>query len=488
MHIAPLGPDDPAELGGYELLGRIGQGGMGQVYLGESPGGEPAAVKVIKPSVVDSETRTRFAQEVEILKTIWGARIAALLDADPEAERPWLATEYVEGLDLSRHVATHGPLPALLTAALGATLAEALATVHRQGLLHRDLKPANVLLGPNGPKVIDFGLAVFAESSVSLTAPHTVVGTPSCMPPEQANGEKPLTPAVDVYALGAVLLFAASGHPPYRADNIHLLFHHVVDPAFAPDLSGAPDELVPLLTAMLAHRPQDRPDLAEVVRRCRALIEAQGLKVAQARRRLTTYTAAPTHVLDDLLAVGRASGPRVRTESGTAGTLPTAEPAEPDAWEREAAGPPSARRGQDGAPADPEVPSDPVQAGPELPPHRVRTGPEMPPVPGPAAPPAPIPAEPSADPRLLFRRVDVPPEPFADARSASASATREPSRSGATAAGPGQDPTTAESAAPLSPRRASGRGGADRPSPRSSAQARITARRLREAYAASTPF
>ncbi|MEV1051079.1 serine/threonine-protein kinase [Streptomyces sp. NPDC049887] len=221
MHIAPLSPDDPSELDGYELLGRIGQGGMGQVYLGESPGGEPAAVKVIKPSVVDSETRTRFAQEVEILKTIWGARIAALLDADPDAERPWLATEYVEGLDLSRHVAAHGPLPALLTAALGATLAEALATVHRQGLLHRDLKPANVLLGPNGPKVIDFGLAVFAESSVSLTAPHTVVGTPSCMPPEQANGEKPLTPAVDVYALVAVLLFAASGHAPYRVARDH---------------------------------------------------------------------------------------------------------------------------------------------------------------------------------------------------------------------------------------------------------------------------
>ncbi|WP_329524252.1 protein kinase [Streptomyces jietaisiensis] len=476
VHIAPLGPDDPAELGGYELLGRIGQGGMGQVYLGESPGGEPAAVKVIKPSLVDSETRTRFAQEVEILKTIWGARIAALLDADPEAERPWLATEYVEGLDLSRHVAAHGPLPALLTAALGATLAEALATVHRQGLLHRDLKPANVLLGPNGPKVIDFGLAVFAESSVSLTAPHTVVGTPSCMPPEQANGEKPLTPAVDVYALGAVLLFAASGHPPYRADNINLLFHHVVDPAFAPDLSGAPDELVPLLTAMLAHRPQDRPDLAEVVRRCRALIEAQGLKVAQARRRLTTYTATPTHVLDDVLAVGRASGPGVRTAPRTAGT-PTAEP---DEREREAAGPRSTRRGQDGVPAGPEVPSGPVQAG---------TG--LPPVPAPAdsdAPPLPAPAAPPADPRLLFRRVDAPPEPSSDEHAASTSAPRGASRAGTDTTGPSQDPAAAESAAPLSPRRASERGRADRPSLRSSAQARITARRLREAYAASTPF
>ncbi|MFE9614128.1 protein kinase [Streptomyces sp. NPDC006012] len=491
MHIAPLDPDDPAELGGYELLGRIGQGGMGQVYLGESPGGEPAAVKVIKPSVVDSETRTRFAQEVEILKTIWGARIAALLDADPEAERPWLATEYVEGLDLSRHVAAHGPLPALLTAALGATLAEALATVHRQGLLHRDLKPANVLLGPNGPKVIDFGLAVFAESSVSLTAPHMVVGTPSCMPPEQANGEKPLTPAVDVYALGAVLLFAASGHPPYRADNIHLLFHHVVDPAFAPDLSGAPDELVPLLTAMLAHRPQDRPDLAEVVRRCRALIESQGLKVAQARRRLTTYTAAPTHVLDDLLAVGRVSGPGVRTAPGTGGTPLAAAPARPDERERDAAGFRSARRGQDGVPTGPEVPSARVPAGPKLPPDPVQAGPQTPPgsaPAGPEAPPVPAPAKPPSDPRLLFRRVEVPPEPLTDARGASASATREPSRAGATTAGSGQDPTAGKSAAPLSPRRASGRGGADRPPLRSSAQARTTARRLREAYAASTPF
>ncbi|MFB7028560.1 MULTISPECIES: protein kinase [unclassified Streptomyces] len=301
MHIAPLSPHDPVELGGYELLGRIGHGGMGQVYLGESPGGEPAAVKVIKPSVVDSETRQRFAQEVEILKTIWGARIAALLDADAEADPPWLATEYIEGLDLSRHVARHGPLPSLLAASLGATLAEALATVHKQGLLHRDLKPANVLLGPNGPKIIDFGLAVFAESSVSLTAPNTVVGTPSCMPPEQARGDRPLTSAVDVYALGAVVLFAVSGRFPYQAANIHVLFHQVTDPETTPDLSGVPDELVPLLTAMLAHEAGDRPALSDVVQQCRTVIEAQGFKVAQARRRLTTHTAAPSHMLDGLL-------------------------------------------------------------------------------------------------------------------------------------------------------------------------------------------
>ncbi|MGV9559403.1 serine/threonine-protein kinase [Streptomyces sp. NPDC003522] len=291
MQITPLNPEDPLSLGDFDLLGRIGQGGMGQVFLGESPGGEPAAVKVIKPSVVDSESRRRFAQEIEILKTIWGPRLAAFLGADAEAEQPWLATEYVAGPDLARHVETHGPLPSALTAALGAVLAEALSAVHTQDLLHRDLKPANVLLGPNGPKIIDFGLAAFTESSVSLTAPHQVVGTPVCMAPEQAAGEKPLTPAVDVYALGAVLLFAATGHYPHQAATPYMVFHLVTDPGTAPDLSGVPADLVPLLTDMLAHRAQDRPPLAEVVRRCRAVVEVHGLKIAQARRRLTALTA-----------------------------------------------------------------------------------------------------------------------------------------------------------------------------------------------------
>jgi serine/threonine protein kinase len=459
VHIAPLSPDDPAELGGYELLGRIGQGGMGQVYLGESPGGEPAAVKVIKPSVVDSETRLRFAQEVEILKTVWGARIAALLDADPEADPPWLATEYVEGLDLSRHVASHGPLDALLTASLGATLAEALATVHKQGLLHRDLKPANVLLGPNGPKVIDFGLAVFAESSVSLTAANTVVGTPSCMPPEQANGEKPLTPAVDVYALAAVLLFACSGHAPYRADNIHLLFHQVVDPATTPDLSGAPEELVPLLTAMLAHRPEDRPALDDVVRQCRALIEAQGLKIAQARRRLTNYTAAPAHVLDDLLAVSRpaAEGSSARTRATKDDPVDRLPPRQ----EPGMATPGPARQEPSG--------SRPGRQNPKV----------LPPTP--PKPSAQVP--PSTDPRLLFARVDTPAPPPADDAPASSVAGQPPAG------------TTAERDSARPSLRPAGRdtlGGDDssvrRRSLRHSTQARITAQRLREAYAASTPF
>lgn len=299
MQTTPLSPEDPVALGGFDLLGRIGQGGMGQVYLGESPGGEPAAVKVIKSSVVDSESRQRFAQEIEVLKTIWGPRIAAFLDSDAEAERPWLATEYVDGPDLRKHVASYGPLPYVLAASLGATLAEALTGVHKQGLLHRDLKPANILLGPNGPKIIDFGLAVFAESNASLTAPNQVVGTPACMAPEQAAGVKPLTGAVDVYALGAVLLFSVTGRYPYHAPNVAMAFHMVTDPSTSPDLTGVPDELAPLLSAMLAHEAAARPPLSEIVARCRTIIEAAGLKVAQARRRLTTHTAPENRTVTD---------------------------------------------------------------------------------------------------------------------------------------------------------------------------------------------
>ncbi|MFB7248746.1 protein kinase [Streptomyces populi] len=348
----PLNPEDPSSLGDFELLGRVGQGGMGQVFLGESLGGEPAAVKVIKPSVVDSESRQRFSQEIEVLKTIWGPRIAAFLGADAEAEQPWLATEYVDGPDLARHVKTHGPLPSVLTAALGAVLAEALSAVHTQDLLHRDLKPANVLLGPNGPKIIDFGLAAFTESHVSLTAPHQVVGTPICMAPEQAAGVKPLTAAVDVYALGALLLFAATGHYPHEAATPYMVFHLVTDPDTAPNLSGVPGELLPLLTGMLAQDAGDRPSLTDVVQQCRSVIEAQGMKIAQARRRLTTHTA-------------HTAGQRHKaTPADHSPTLPWPTPA-------------SDAPGTDTASAAPDVPTPPLPDSPAPSPTVIETVPDL---------------------------------------------------------------------------------------------------------------
>ncbi|GAA2423338.1 serine/threonine-protein kinase [Streptomyces glaucus] len=437
MQITPLNPEDPPSLGDFELLGRIGQGGMGQVYLGESLGGEPAAVKVIKPSVVDSESRRRFAQEIEVLKTIWGPRIAAFLGADAEAEQPWLATEYVDGPDLARHVKRHGPLPSVLTAALGAVLAEALSAVHAQGLLHRDLKPANVLLGPNGPKIIDFGLAAFTEASVSLTAPHQVVGTPICMAPEQAAGVKPLTAAVDVYALGALLLFAATGHYPHEAATPYMVFHLVTDPGTAPDLSGAPGELVPLLTDMLAHDAGDRPSLTEVVQRCRSVIEAQGLRIAQARRRLTAHTAGQRHraaPADDSPAF-----PWSAPASDAPGTptvpAPETVPAPPAASEAET------------APAAQDPPATPGSGSPAPSPAVAETAPGPT---GPAVQDAPGPTPP---------------------------ARRDPS-----------DGSRREQPAPGRPPAASRRPGEGTPTLRHSVQARRTAERLRAAYAAGAPF
>ncbi|MFF4672667.1 serine/threonine-protein kinase [Streptomyces sp. NPDC001279] len=338
MNATPLSPDDPAELGGFTLLGRIGHGGMGQVYLGESAAGEAVAVKVIKPTVVDSETRQRFAQEIEVLKTIWGPRVAAFVKADTESEQPWLATEYVEGPDLRRLLDTRGVLSPLAAASLGATLAEALAGAHSQGLLHRDLKPANILLGPNGPKIIDFGLAVFAESSASLTAPNMVMGTPACVSPEQANGEKPLTAPVDVYALGAVLLFMTTGHYPYQADHVQVLFSHIVDPDKDPDLSGAPEELVGLLSSMLRYAQQDRPTMNEVVTQCVAVIKAHGATVAQARRQLASLTTvayeppgpspvpAPAPPLTDAEAFAEVSTLLAPNPAAVAPTVPLPQP------------------------------------------------------------------------------------------------------------------------------------------------------------------
>ncbi|GAA3956501.1 hypothetical protein GCM10022384_07100 [Streptomyces marokkonensis] len=424
MQTTPLTPEDPRSLGDFELLGRIGQGGMGQVFLGESPGGEPAALKVIKPSVVDSVSRQRFAQEIEVLKTIWGPRTAAFLGADAEAEQPWLATEYVDGLDLARYVKTHGPLSAPLTAALGAVVAEALAGVHTQGLLHRDLKPANVLLGPNGPKIIDFGLAAFTESHVSLTASHQIVGTPICMAPEQAAGVKPLTAAVDVYALGALLLFAATGHYPHEAATPYMVFHLVTDPDTAPDLSGAPDDLVPLLTGMLAQGPEDRPSLTDVVRQCRSVIEAHGMKIAQARRRLTAHTA------------GRRPG---APSSGQSTTV---------LWPA----PVSDAPGTELTPADldPPVPPDA---------------------------PAPVPSEtPAPSPTVIETLAPVGPA-VPDSPGPAPSAPRDPSGGSR-----GEKPVPGR---PLAP---SGRPTERAHTLRHSVQARRTAERLRSVYAAKAPF
>ncbi|MEU2110708.1 protein kinase [Streptomyces sp. NPDC019507] len=286
----PLRDDDPKEIGGFTLVCRIGSGGMGHVFLGESAAGHQAAVKVIKPSVLDEDTRARFLSEVESLRTVYGPFVAAFVGSDADADQPWLAVEYVPGPDLRTLVAGMGPLPLPETASLGALLAEGLGTVHDAGLLHRDLKPQNILLSPYGPKVIDFGLAVLAERRTTLTATGFVVGSVLCMPPEQARGEHRLDRSADVYALGAVLLFAATGHYPYEGPTWQAVALKIDDPATPPDLTDVPPELVPLITDMLAPDPEARPTLPEVTERLVRVIREQGLTALQAKRRLTGLT------------------------------------------------------------------------------------------------------------------------------------------------------------------------------------------------------
>ncbi|MER7896567.1 protein kinase [Streptomyces sp. NPDC096046] len=245
-------------------------------------------MKVIRPDRTDPHTRARFEREATIARTISGTgRVARFIDADPFAEQPWLAMDYLPGRPLSDVVRDQGPLTASLVASLGALLAEGLAAVHTAGLLHRDLKAQNVILSDFGPVIIDFGLgAFFGASKGSLTQAGAVIGTVRCMPPEQALGELDATQAADVYGLGTVLLYSATGHYPYDGARWEAVAAQVVNPEIGPDLSGLPDELAPVVTAMLAHKAEDRPSLEEVTRQCADLLRLLGTSPARARRAL----------------------------------------------------------------------------------------------------------------------------------------------------------------------------------------------------------
>lgn len=260
--IHPLEPSDPQELGGYELLGRIGAGGMGAVYLAETRTGRKLALKaILKEYVQDPEFRTRFRAEVATAMKVRGRFLATVIDADPEGAQPWLAVEYVAGPSLSAVVRTQGPLPEPDVRRVVAGVAEALRSVHQAGIVHRDLKPSNILLGHEGPFVIDFGIAK-ALDSTSLTRTGLKIGTPAFMAPEQVRGSIS-TPAADVWALGAVALYAATGQRAFGEGDTTVVYYRVVHEE--PDLSTCPAWLLPLVQACLTKDPEARPSLQEVL-------------------------------------------------------------------------------------------------------------------------------------------------------------------------------------------------------------------------------
>ncbi|MFC5753131.1 serine/threonine-protein kinase [Actinomadura rugatobispora] len=261
---APPGSGNPGRIGRYRVLRRLGEGGMGRVYLGASPAGRAVAIKVVRPELAgDPGFRARFRAEVEAAQRVSGAFTSPVVEAEPDGAVPWLATAYVNGLSLKETVERYGPMPEPLLRTLGAGLGEALIAIHAAGLLHRDLKPANILLAKDGPRVIDFGISKAADPDASahgptraLTSEGQIIGSPGYMSPEQIRGGT-LAASADVFAFGAVLAFAATGRPPFGRDELAAVIHRTLHEA--PDLNGVPASLERMVAACLSRAPGERP-------------------------------------------------------------------------------------------------------------------------------------------------------------------------------------------------------------------------------------
>src|SRR5580692_1513283 len=299
-----LKPGDPASVGGYRLLGRLGTGGMGQVFLGVSPGGRKVAVKLIHPFHAETaQFRARFAREIKAARRVGGFHTASVVDADPQADPPWMVTAYIDGPSLQEDVDRAGPLPTEGVRALGAGLAEGLAAIHASGLVHRDLKPGNVILAADGPRIIDFGVARTVDGTAGLTTAGTVVGTCAYMSPEQVRGEVS-GPLSDLFSLGAVLAFAATGTPPFGQDQPFTVMYRIASEP--PDLAGLADRsLAGLIEACLAKAPQARPAIRDLL----AALGARGpaASIADAPSRAASIADAPGRAASIAHDPGRAA-------------------------------------------------------------------------------------------------------------------------------------------------------------------------------------
>ncbi|WP_055715752.1 protein kinase domain-containing protein [Streptomyces torulosus] len=258
----PLHSDDPKSVGGYRLVDRLGTGGMGVVYRARTRSGRDVAVKVVHAQYAeDAVFRTRFRQEIEAVRRVSGAFTASVVDADPEAVRPWMATQYVPGSSLAQRIRDWGPLRDGELRRLALGLVEALREIHRAGVVHRDLKPANVLIAGDGPRVIDFGISRAAENH-TLTETGQMIGTPPFMSPEQLTDARTVGPASDVFSLGSLLVYTLTGKGPFDADSPYLTAYRVIHDE--PVLDEVPLPLRAILEQCLAKDAADRPGLDEL--------------------------------------------------------------------------------------------------------------------------------------------------------------------------------------------------------------------------------
>lgn len=303
--MSALEPDDPRSVGEYRLLSRLGVGGMGRVFLGRSPGGRLVAVKVVHAELLRRpEFRDRFRREVQAARMVSGAFTAPVVDADPDAPLPWLVTSYIAGPSLEQAVAERGPFDPQAVLTLAAGLAEALVSIHAAHLVHRDLKPSNVLLAEDGPRVIDFGIVRSVDAD-SLTGTGHMAGSPGFMSPEQVNGDE-VTWASDVFCLGAVLAFAATGTNPFGAGPTPALLYRVVHNA--PDVDAVTDPaLRSLIADCLAKDPAHRPAPREILARIGPLGGESATALPHAQQwtpavRPTRADAVPTQIVPPVAA------------------------------------------------------------------------------------------------------------------------------------------------------------------------------------------
>jgi serine/threonine protein kinase len=266
----PLHTDDPDAISSYRLLARLGEGGMGVVYLAETPEGRQVAVKVIRQHLaIHDDFRARFRAEVATASKVARFCTAPILDADTTADPPYIVTEYIDGPTLGSVVDEHGALPGAQLHALGVGVASALGAIHHAGVVHRDLKPSNVLLSRFGPQVIDFGIARAVDAVTSITQPGRMMGSPSYMAPEQFRSDK-LTQKVDIFAWGAVMVFAGTGHQPFGAST-DAVFYQVL--YGEPDLRGLDSQIAELVSWALRKEPEQRPTAQQLLD---ALVRGRG--------------------------------------------------------------------------------------------------------------------------------------------------------------------------------------------------------------------